>query len=79
MISSFLIQTISHVLKPESRLDFDLLRASRDGDSFQVRRVLDSGRVHVDCMDEEVIYHKAKQRHLNHNLNFALRTEVLLL
>ena len=44
-----------YLFKPESRLDFDLLRTSRDGDSFQVRRVLDSGRVHVDCMDEEVM------------------------
>ena len=44
-----------YLFQPESRLDFDLLRTSRDGDSFQVRRVLDSGRVHVDCMDEEVI------------------------
>ena len=35
-------------------MDFDLLRACHDGNAFKVRRVLDSGRVHVDCMDEQV-------------------------
>eukprot|EP00094_Tigriopus_californicus_P009476 TCALIF_09138-PA protein Name:"Similar to ANKRD29 Ankyrin repeat domain-containing protein 29 (Homo sapiens)" AED:0.28 eAED:0.28 QI:138/0.71/0.62/1/1/1/8/0/479 len=39
--------------KTESPLDFELHNACRVGDPVWVQRVLDSGRVHVDCQHDE--------------------------
>ena len=43
---------IHHYLQVETKLDLDLHRAAATGSSKLLQKILDTGKVHVDCQDE---------------------------
>ena len=59
-------------LQKESKLDCDLHRAAAVGNTKLIKKILDTGRVHVDCQDEV----RCK---VSYKLNVMLKYETFLI